>query len=43
MEQLAHTYGILRRHQDALILQENVLTIRVRVLPQNHLRLGAVE
>ncbi len=36
MGNLANTYWHLQRHQDALLLQQETLEFRRRVLPENH-------
>ena len=41
MSNLADTYGALGRHQDALVLFEQTLEFRRRVLPENHPGIGA--
>jgi hypothetical protein len=41
MSNLAATYGLLERHQDALVLQEKALEFFRRVLPENHPHIGA--
>ncbi len=40
MGNLANTYLILGRHQDALAMQEKTLEFRRRVLPDNHPDIG---
>ena len=42
MGNLADTYSALGRHQDALLLQEQTLEFRRRVLPQNHPDIGVM-
>ena len=43
MSNLAMTYGALGRHADALVLQEQVLEFRRRVLPEDHPDIGEVD
>jgi tetratricopeptide (TPR) repeat protein len=43
MNNLAITYGALRRYADALVLKEKVLEFRQRVLPEDHPHLGEVD
>ncbi len=43
MSNLAHTYGELGRHADALGLQEKVLEFRRRVLPEDHPDIGEAD
>ncbi len=40
MNNVAATYVLLGRHQDALALQEKTLEFRRRVLPENHPGIG---
>ena len=40
MNNLALTYSALRRHADALAMQERVLEFQRRVLPANHPDIG---
>ncbi len=40
MSNLANAYNALGRHQDALVLQEKLLEVWRRVLPENHPNLG---
>jgi hypothetical protein len=40
MSNLADTYRVLGRHQDALVLQEKTLDFFRRVLPENHPDIG---
>jgi tetratricopeptide (TPR) repeat protein len=40
MSNLAMTYTVLGRHQDALVLQEETLEFLRRVLPENHPHIG---
>ena len=40
MAWLAASYSKLGRHSDALAMQEKVLELRRRVLPENHLEIG---
>ena len=42
MHNLALTYDNLKRHQDAVVLGEQTLEFRRRVLPANHPEIGAV-
>ena len=41
MNNLANTYYALGRHQDALVMQEETLEFRRRVLAENHPDIGA--
>jgi len=41
MSNLATSYHELRRHQDALVMNEKTLDFQRRVLPENHPRIGA--
>jgi hypothetical protein len=41
MSNLAATYAALGRHQDALVVQQETLEFRRRVLPANHPDIGA--
>jgi hypothetical protein len=41
MGNLAITYAALGRHQDALVMQQETLEFRRRVLPENHPDIGA--
>ena len=41
MSSLAATYSALGRHQDALAMKEKTLEFMRRVLPENHLGVGA--
>jgi hypothetical protein len=41
MNNLANTYSVLGRHQDALVMGEKTLEFRQRVLPENHPDIGA--
>jgi hypothetical protein len=40
MGNLANTYAGLGRHADALVLEEQVLEFRRRVLPEDHPEIG---
>jgi hypothetical protein len=40
MNNLANSYYFLERHNDALMMRENVLKLRRRYLPENHPLLG---
>ncbi len=40
MHSLSFTYGLLERHAEALVLEEQVLEIRRRVLPEDHPDIG---
>ena len=40
MGNLAATYSVLGRHQDALVMGEKTLEFRRRVLPYNHPHIG---
>ena len=40
MNNLANTYSALGRHQDALVLREETLEFRRRVLSEDHTDLG---
>jgi hypothetical protein len=40
MNNLAASYFLLGRHQDALVQQEKTLEFRRRVLPENHPDIG---
>jgi hypothetical protein len=41
MSNLSNMYSKLGRHQDALVMQEEMLEFRRRLLPDNHLDIGA--
>jgi hypothetical protein len=41
MSNLAGSYAALGRHQDALVIIEETLEFRRRVLPENHPDIGA--
>jgi hypothetical protein len=41
MSNLAATYTLLGRHQDALVMQQETLEFRRRALPENHPDIGA--
>jgi hypothetical protein len=41
MGNLANTYSALGLHQEALVMQEETLEFRLRVLPENHPDIGA--
>jgi hypothetical protein len=41
MGNLASSYLALGRRQDALLLQEKALELKLRVLPENHPDIGA--
>ena len=40
MGNLAATYGLLERYAEALVLEEQVVEIRRRVLPEDHPDIG---
>ena len=42
MGNLANTYSALGRHQDALVLFQETLEFRQRVLPKKHPQIGVV-
>jgi hypothetical protein len=42
MNSLALEYCLLRRHEDALLLQEKVLEVRRRILPLDHPDIGDI-
>ena len=43
MGNLAETYSVLGRHDDALAMKERVLEFRRRVLPESHPAIGEVD
>ena len=43
MNNLSFSYAHFGRHTDALVLRENVLEVRRRVLPEDHPEIGDVD
>jgi hypothetical protein len=43
MNNLAASYGAVGRHADALVLEEKVLELHRRVLPEDHPDIGEVD